>query len=179
MQMIHFHLISSSMYVFSQRALLLVCFEEQIHVSPNQFSSFKSTNRRYIFHNLVQYEWNRQQFIITMDFFIFACQQIFMLYEFCIRSQNIVDENKNLLDTLKSNHLYLYKLDEPYMKNIVERLEKFTGFSALNYFNVNKSLLTSIVANFLTYLIVLIQFGMSASSSCIPELHSKKSTDPM
>lgn len=102
-----------------------------------------------------------------------------MLYEFCIRSQNIVDENKNLLDTLKSNHLYLNKLDEPYMKNMVERLDKFTGFSALNYFNVNKSLLTSIVANFLTYLIVLIQFGMSASSSCIPELYSQKSTHPM
>ena len=100
-----------------------------------------------------------------------------MLYEFCIRSQNIVDEHENLLDALESNHSYLYKLDEPYMKNMVKRLEKFKGFTALNYFNVNKSLLTSIVANFLTYLIVLIQFGMSASSSYIPELHSQSSTD--
>ena len=51
------------------------------------------------------------------------------------------------------------------MKKMVKRLEKFAGFTALNYFNVNKSLLTSIIANFLTYFIVLLQFGMSPSPS--------------
>ena len=88
-----------------------------------------------------------------------------MLYEFCIRSQNIVEEHEKLLETLESNHAYLNKMEEPIMKKMVKRLEKFTGFTALHYFNVNKSLLTSILANFLTYFIVLVQFGMSASPS--------------
>ena len=113
----------------------------------------------------VQYDWNRQQFIISVDFWIYACQQCYMLYEFCIRSQNIVEEHEKLLETLESNHAYLNKMEEPIMKKMVKRLEKFTGFTALNYFNVNKSLLTSILANFLTYFIVLVQFGMSASPS--------------
>ena len=78
---------------------------------------------------------------------------------------NIPEEHKNLLEALESNHAYLYKLEEPFMKKMVKRLEKFTGFTALNYFSLNKSLLTSIIANFLTYFIVLIQFGISASPS--------------
>ena len=88
-----------------------------------------------------------------------------MLYEFCIRSQNIVEEHEKLLEAIESNHEYLNKMEEPIMKKMVQRLEKFTGFTALNYFTVNKSLLTSILANFLTYLIVLIQFGMSPAPS--------------
>ena len=88
-----------------------------------------------------------------------------MLYEFCIRSQNIVEEHEKLLEAIESNHAYLNKMEEPIMKKMVKRLEKFTGFTALNYFTVNKSLLTSILANFLTYLIVLMQFGMSPSPS--------------
>ena len=114
---------------------------------------------------LVQYDWNRQQLILSLDFWIYACQQSYMLYEFCIRSQNIVEEHEKLLDALESNHAFLNKLEEPIMKKMVKRLEKFAGFTALNYFNVNKSLLTSIIANFLTYFIVLLQFGMSASPS--------------
>ena len=114
---------------------------------------------------LVQYDWNRQQLILSVDFWIYACQQSYMLYEFCIRSQNIVEEHETLLEALESNHSYLYQLEEPFMKKMIKRLDKFTGFTAMNYFSLNKSLLTSIIANFLTYFIVLIQFGISASPS--------------
>ena len=114
---------------------------------------------------LVQYDWNRQQLILSLDFWIYACQQSYMLYEFCIRSQNIVEEHETLLEALESNHTYLYQLEEPFMKKMIKRLDKFTGFTAMNYFSLNKSLLTSIIANFLTYFIVLIQFGISASPS--------------
>ena len=114
---------------------------------------------------LVQYDWNRQQLILSVDFWIYACQQSYMLYEFCIRSQNIVEEHETLLEALESNHTYLYQLEEPFMKKMIKRLDKFTGFTAMNYFSLNKSLLTSIIANFLTYFIVLIQFGISASPS--------------
>ena len=113
----------------------------------------------------VQYDWNREQFILSVAFWIFACQQSYMLYEFCIRSQNIVEEHETLLEALESNHTYLYQLEEPFMKKMIKRLDKFTGFTAMNYFSLNKSLLTSIIANFLTYFIVLIQFGISASPS--------------
>lgn len=49
-------------------------------------------------------------------------------------------------------------------KSIVSGLDEFRGFHGNNYFVLSKSLLTSISANFMTYLIILIQFKVSESS---------------
>ena len=45
------------------------------------------------------------------------------------------------------------------------QLNGFKGFYGENYFTVNNSMITGMIANFVTYLIVLIQFKMSEISS--------------
>ena len=107
-----------------------------------------------------------EQTILTYCFLIFALQQIYMLYIFNIKSQKIVDKHKTLLEALDSNQdmIYMVKVEDTCLKKLTTKLEKFPGFTALNYFTLNKSLLTSIVANFLTYIIVLLQFNPGDSS---------------
>ena len=41
------------------------------------------------------------------------------------------------------------------------QLDGFKGFNGENYFIVNNSMITGMIANFVTYLIVLIQFKQS------------------
>ena len=50
-------------------------------------------------------------------------------------------------------------------KRIVSGLDGFQGFHGNGYFTLGKELLTSIVANFVTYLIILVQFKVSEMSS--------------
>ena len=40
-------------------------------------------------------------------------------------------------------------------------LARFQGFNANGYFDVNHSLLTAMTANFVTYLVIMIQFDQS------------------
>ena len=47
---------------------------------------------------------------------------------------------------------------------IINQLQDFKGFDGLGYFTLGKPLLTSITANILTYLIVLIQFKLSENT---------------
>ena len=44
---------------------------------------------------------------------------------------------------------------------LIERMNSFNGFDANGYFTLGKQLLTSIVSNFTTFIIVLIQFKMA------------------
>ena len=45
------------------------------------------------------------------------------------------------------------------------QLHGFKGFNGENYFTVNNSMITGMIANFVTYLIVLIQFKVTEISS--------------
>ena len=44
---------------------------------------------------------------------------------------------------------------------LIERMNSFDGFDANGYFTLGKQHLTSIVSNFVTFIIVLIQFKMA------------------
>ena len=44
---------------------------------------------------------------------------------------------------------------------LIEKINSFNGFDACGYFTLGRNHLTSIVANFLTYFILLIQFRMA------------------
>ena len=44
---------------------------------------------------------------------------------------------------------------------IIEELQCFQGFDAHGFFTLNRPLLTSIISNFTTFIIILIQFKMS------------------
>ena len=47
------------------------------------------------------------------------------------------------------------------VSEILERLHFFKGFSALDYFHINRSFLSSIASYFITYMIILLQFRVS------------------
>ena len=44
------------------------------------------------------------------------------------------------------------------------QLDGFKGFNAANYFTVNNSLITGMIANFVTYVIILVQFKITEIS---------------
>ena len=54
------------------------------------------------------------------------------------------------------------KSDETVM--VCSLLARFQGFDANGYFDVNHSLLTAMTANFVTYLVIMIQFDQSETN---------------
>ena len=70
----------------------------------------------------------------------------------------VQDINTKILESQTSNEVGLA---------VSVQLQNFHGFSADGFFTVNHSLLTGMTANFLTYMVILIQFQQSSTS--IPE----------
>ena len=95
-----------------------------------------------------------------------------MIYSIFI-SQYIVDDVQNLVEVLQrlpiqdnqmaciDNELH----PAMYVRELlVKKLESFNGFDAGGLFKLNKSILSGITANFITYVIVLIQFKTSENT---------------
>ena len=59
---------------------------------------------------------------------------------------------------------YIYKLKCEEKDELIDKITSFQGFNACGFFTLGKPLLTSIVANFTTFIIVLIQFKMAERS---------------
>ena len=59
---------------------------------------------------------------------------------------------------------YIYELKSDRKDQIIEMINSFQGFDACGFFILGKPLLTSIVASFTTFIIVLIQFKMAEPS---------------
>ena len=92
-----------------------------------------------------------------------ACFYVtFVLFFLCENSEKLV---------CKVRHVNLkimdFKMVNAEIETIYGLLDKFKGFNANGYFVVNSSLLTGMVANFVTYSVILIQFRQSEST--IPE----------
>ena len=78
---------------------------------------------------------------------------------YCKFSEEVATQISNInTKILKS------QLSECQTDSISSLLEKFQGFSANGYFTVNHSLLTGMTANFVTYMVILIQFQQSTST---------------
>ncbi len=69
-----------------------------------------------------------------------------------------------LLVTSGEGHAEVIPFSEA-KERTVHYLTSLNGFSAQNYFTVNKELLTAIMSNFVTYLIILLQFRVGENSS--------------
>ena len=95
---------------------------------------------------------------------IFGSIQCYLLYVIINYSQEIVDNNTDLLDTIREKRLQGWIINEdPRMEKVVDDLKEFEGFDGKGYFILNKPLLTGILANFITYIIILIQFNMTST----------------
>ena len=75
--------------------------------------------------------------------------------------QEVADNLSNLKDSIAESSLFTF--EEKWQ--LVEKMSSFTGFDAWGYYRLGKPLLTSMVANFTTFIIVLIQFKMSETTS--------------
>ena len=64
-----------------------------------------------------------------------------MLWDFNVKSQNVVDEHGDLLELVDQYMLEhnFSKLQCPKMAKLQGTMEKFQGFNTLNYFTLNKS----------------------------------------
>ena len=98
---------------------------------------------------------------------------IFLAYAYCTYTQDIKDSIhgiKNAILALDLNPEERVIIDGSTirLKHLQERtasgLTEFQGFHGDHYFVLGKPLLTSISANFITYLIILVQFKVSELS---------------
>ena len=97
---------------------------------------------------------------------------IFTLYYINGVSQEVADNLSNLKECVASSSLITF--EEKWQ--LVEKMNSFTGFDAWGYYKLGRPLLTSIVANFTTFIIVLIQFKMSETTSSSSNEASKINT---
>ena len=127
---------------------------------------------------MVAFFLNQEEFTVPVIFTILGYGGIVSLYirfayGYCVFTQDIKDDvhgiKRAILDldinpddlltsngkTVRAKHL---------QKRIAYGLDEFQGFHGNNYFVLGKPLLTSITANFITYLIILVQFKVSELS---------------
>ena len=105
---------------------------------------------------------NWDDYVFGSCFVFFGATQSLLLYLLVLGSHKIVAENGTLLDEIER-----FRVMEnvpahcPAMNYLMKRLQAFEGFSANDYFYLNKPLITGILANFITYFIILVQFKLS------------------
>ena len=103
---------------------------------------------------LATIHWNELALIFGS---LLSCFYVsFVLFFLCKNSENLISKvqfvNLKIVD---------FKMVNAEIETIYGLLDKFKGFNANGYFVVNSSLLTGMVANFVTYSVILIQFRQS------------------
>lgn len=147
-------------FICSSNALnaIFVCYR-----TLTFFLSNKSIRIRVILHKILfsapsqDMKWiDKGMALVCLEF---GAVLVFNLYSTAITSQKLVDENFKLLRSIEANQIQ-QKQDDPNINQMIKELERFEGFDCNQYFTLNKSFLTSLLANFVTYFIVLVQFGI-------------------
>ena len=116
---------------------------------------------------------------LMIGFGFYGIYFLYFAFSYCILSQTIKDSaddikvilkktgiNKDDFYILQGQILKAMKSRQQILKKQIEmEFKKFQGFHGNGYFVLGKPLLTSVVANIITYLIILIQFKVSELSS--------------
>ena len=113
--------------------------------------------------------------IVPLGFFAYGLLLNDVLYNSNIASQRVVDVLERLKqrivdltiedpDELICLNDQMYSLSYARQK-VLHDLDKFQGYTGGGYFTLGKSLLSTLISNFVTYLIILIQFKLSESPS--------------
>ena len=124
-------------------------------------------------------EFNISTLLLMIGFGFFGVFFLYLSYSYCILSQSVKDSADEIKDIiLKSNvgEDDTYVLDGKILRSmqseikmqkkiIILGFEQFQGFHGNGYFTLGKPLFSSITANFITYLIILVQFKVSEMSS--------------
>ena len=104
---------------------------------------------------------------LMIGFGFYGMYFLYFAYSYCILSQSIKDSADDIKIILKKTDINkeMKSREQIFKKQIEMELKKFQGFHGNGYFILGKPLLTSVVANIITYLIILIQFKVSELSS--------------
>ena len=104
-------------------------------------------------------EWQRQGIFISCG--ILALGFFYLIFALCHASEMLVVNVGELEDLIIDYH---FKNGESQQKNdVCNLLSKFNGFEANGYFTLNHSMLTGMIGNIVTYLVILVQFQQSGS----------------
>ena len=114
-----------------------------------------------------------QDLVFAVAYTFMAVQHLLFIFYMNIVSQEMVENVQSLKRTIKGINMDEMKIpwegkfeSTSFVKAIiVEDLEEFQGFDGNGYFTLGKSFYSSIIANFLTYLIILIQTKLTLISS--------------
>ena len=104
-------------------------------------------------------EFNQATTFLMVGYGFFGIFFLYFLYSYCTFSQFIKDSSDQIKLILLNNP----EKDENKIQKTqaLLKFETWNGFHGNGYFTLGKSLLTAVVANFITYLIILIQFKVS------------------
>ena len=103
-------------------------------------------------------EWQRQGIFISCG--ILAIGFFYLIFALCHTSEMLVVNVGGLEDMIIGYHFKNNR--ETQQKNdVCNLLSKFNGFEANGYFTLNHSMLTGMIGNIVTYLVILVQFRQS------------------
>ena len=105
--------------------------------------------------------------IVASSYHIFVLIYAFTAWYLSSFSQSLLSKTEELKIAF-SNIKFCKNMNETEFidekNSLYLQLDGFKGFNAENYFTVNNSLITGMIANFVTYVIILVQFKITEIS---------------
>ena len=121
------------------------------------------------------HEMNSGMIVRVVAFGIYGIFFMIIAFDYNYNSQLIYDSTQELKDLIEAidtpDNTTLITFNSKEMrplhaqKLLIKEIDNFKGFNGNGYFTLGKPLLTSILANFITYLIILVQFRISEKSN--------------
>ena len=102
-------------------------------------------------------EWPRQGIFISCGILAFGF--LYLIFQLCDLSEMLVVNVGELEDLIIDYQLK--NVESRQHSDVCNLLSKFKGFDANGYFTLNHSMLTGMIANIVTYLVILVQFRQS------------------
>ena len=111
--------------------------------------------------------------VFAVAFSFMALQHLLFIYVMNVASQEILEKVQDLKRKMKGTNMEELMIQwedkfesTSFVKSIiVDELDEFQGFDGNGYFTLGKAFFSSIVTNFLTYLIILIQTKLTLITS--------------
>ena len=105
-------------------------------------------------------EWQRLGFFLSCA--IVAPGFLYFIFQLCHLSE-LLAVNVGELEDLLIDYHFKNNRESPQKNEVCNLLSKFKGFEANGYFTLNHSMLTGMIGNIVTYLVILVQFRQSGA----------------
>ena len=105
-------------------------------------------------------EWQRLGLFLSCG--IVAPGFLYFIFQLCHLSE-LLAVNVGELEDLLTDYHFKNDRESPQKNEVCNLLAKFKGFEANGYFTLNHSMLTGMIGNIVTYLVILVQFRQSGA----------------